>query len=123
MRTLIVMLPLGLLACVHTLRSNYTTQASAHALDCALDVGMRRGYTPTAGGVNGGFIRLERPNRPKLFGSDDRDVVTVAVSRGQLNAEAATFDNQNGQEERASSRAKSIAAEIVDRCRGDASST
>ncbi len=110
---------LALLSCASTL---YTAQAGPNALDCALNFGINNGYTPAAGGTNGGFLRLERRDRTAYIkGGRAVDVLTITASQGELHIEATGFDYR-GREMGAADRVKGEATTILQRC-GTADST
>jgi hypothetical protein len=121
MRPHALVILLSLLSCAPTRYTTSTTQTSANALDCALNFGINKGYTPTAGGTNGGFIRLERRVNATLeLGGRATDVLTVMVSQAQLHIEATGF-NSKGEELGASGRVKREASELLQRCGGEGS--
>lgn len=114
LRILALVITLGSVACAPTLHSTYTAPSSPDALECALSFAIDNGYTPSAGGTNAGFVRLEYRHIP-AFGLRRLDVLTVTLSREQLHVEAASFD-ADGDEERASDRVRGHAAELLRRC-------
>lgn len=56
-------------ACAGNPVRSYTAPAPANALDCALRITAGLGYTPVAGGVNDGFIRLARTTDRNIGGA------------------------------------------------------
>jgi hypothetical protein len=115
-RALTLVVLVCLTSCAPARHSTYSAQSRDNALDCALTYGVNTGYTPAAGGTNGGFIRLERRVHATIdFSGRELDVLTVTVSNGRLQVDATGLGSK-GEELGASGQVKREASEILNRC-------
>lgn len=80
------------------------------ALECALDLGLGLGYEPTAGGIDSGFIRLERH---ELLGMEQ--TITVTQVRGVLRIQASGRMDE-GETVSPDGQTKEDAQRILDTC-------
>lgn len=99
---------LAVAACAGNPARSYSAPAPANALSCALRTTAGLGYTPIAGGVNDGYIKLERKSDRNLGGAVaaamvpgrrkpaamDHITVTGAGETLRINAVGMTSDNK-----------------------------